>query len=536
MIFPLFALLLLLGCNNTTIYCSNSSEYRPAQPSSPFPSDSSSLDTTPPLPSFPKPAFLMTEVDLKTLDGSARLNDEVLNYYLQLKASESPGVYVFNTFFYPRLKAKGYEHVKGWTKYVDLFAYRLVLFPIHHEQGKHWSLVAAEMQSKTLYYFDSAYKDKHAVVKAICDYLSDEHKARKGQGIEFQQAMFPGEIPKQTNDYDCGVFVLKYAMEIIAAADPLKLLKFSFEQKDTQNIRQAIKNEIDHSSKSANKTRTNTTTNTVTARKIGVEEYHTEDVMVKRTTPLFSDLSVLNDTPDNSVKISKLTVKNQVKVQNLYNMDFGTPLNTSFSENQQPTTNSMEPKKRKLVAFDSPNKRPKGDSQDQSNSVSHPIVTPSAFAFVSHRLSPDQTPPPNNSKQPIPVNYNPSTGTFSPTFSIPPLVTYKSSVPTYGQTSAIPIAVKPSGGPSSQTSIITCPPPIPVRPAQASTNAYLLLPVINPQATITPFMGNYSNTSTAGGIPPTPKPLVQPPQYNSPTAPNTSVGQNLTLSNSYTFL
>ena len=538
MIFPLFALLLLFGCNNITIYCSGSSEYRPAQPSNPAPSDSSSLDTPPPLPSFPKPAFLMTEVDLKTLDGSARLNDEVLNYYLQLKASESPGVYVFNTFFYPRLKAKGYEHVKKWTKNVDIFAFRIVLFPVYHKELEHWSLVVAEMQSKTLYYFDSIYEDYSVVIKAINSYLSDEHKAKKGNGIEFQPAKFPGEIPKQANDYDCGAFVLKYAMEIIAA-DSLQSLKFSFGQKNIVDIRKAIKNEIQPSfnpteqPKSAvqNKTNTNTAISTTTNTVHILDLCDTEDnpMLVKKTLPSFSPLSV---RPNDSLKASELSDKNQDRVH----MDFGTPSMSSFSGNQKASNNCIELRKRKpddsIVLS---NKKPRSDP-DQSNSVPQPTVTPSAFSFVSQRPLPIQTPPPNNSKQPIPVNYNASTVTFSPTFSIPPPVTYISSVPTtFVRTSAFscppPVTMKPRG-PSSQISIIPCPPSIPVKPDQVSTK-----PAINSSGIFYPLMGNFSNTFTPRGIPHTaPKPLVQPPQYPSSPASSTSFDRNQTLSNNLTSL
>ena len=295
MTFSLFALLLFIGGSITT-FCSDSSEDQNdrfvipdiilVRPSSPISYES--LMPATPSPSFKRPDYYISKDDIRTLDGSRRLNDEVLNYYLQLKASESPGVYVFNTHFYTALKAYGFEHVKKWTKNVNIFAFRIVLFPIYHREIEHWSLVVADMQSKTLYCFDSIDEDNPLVIKALKNYLSDEHDARHAISIEFQQVKFAGEIPKQTNDYDCGVFVLKYAVEIIAAADSLEHLEFSFGQKDIQNIRKAIKNKIENASKtteqpnvavmSETRTTTTTTTNTNTAHERDLEEdYDTED-------------------------------------------------------------------------------------------------------------------------------------------------------------------------------------------------------------------------------------------------------------------
>ena len=78
-----------------------------------------------------------TQADLATLDGLQWLNDEVINYYLQLirsrseEASDLPVVHCFNTFLYPKLKSKGHSAVKRWTKKVNLFDFQMIFFPIH---------------------------------------------------------------------------------------------------------------------------------------------------------------------------------------------------------------------------------------------------------------------------------------------------------------------------------------------------------------------------------------------------------------------
>ena len=78
-----------------------------------------------------------TKGDLSTLNGLQWLNDEVINYYLQLirnrsdKSSYLPAVHCFNTFLYPKLKSKGHSAVKRWTKKINLFDFQMVFFPIH---------------------------------------------------------------------------------------------------------------------------------------------------------------------------------------------------------------------------------------------------------------------------------------------------------------------------------------------------------------------------------------------------------------------
>ena len=78
-----------------------------------------------------------TKGDLATLNGLQWLNDEVINYYLQLIRSRSdnssylPAVHCFNTFLYPKLKSKGHSAVKRWTKKINLFDFQMVFFPIH---------------------------------------------------------------------------------------------------------------------------------------------------------------------------------------------------------------------------------------------------------------------------------------------------------------------------------------------------------------------------------------------------------------------
>lgn len=92
--------------------------------------------------------------DLGTLYGQNWLNDQVMNMYGDLVMDTVPEkVHFFNSFFYDKLRTKGYDGVKRWTKNVDIFNKELLLIPIHLEV--HWSLISVDVRRRTITYFDS---------------------------------------------------------------------------------------------------------------------------------------------------------------------------------------------------------------------------------------------------------------------------------------------------------------------------------------------------------------------------------------------
>jgi sentrin-specific protease 1 len=64
--------------------------------------------------------------DLQTLSGLNWLNDEVINFYMNLLMQRSeqqptlPRVYATNTFFYPKLMQAGQAGLRRWTRKVYL--------------------------------------------------------------------------------------------------------------------------------------------------------------------------------------------------------------------------------------------------------------------------------------------------------------------------------------------------------------------------------------------------------------------------------
>uniref|UniRef100_A0A8C9XBL8 Ubiquitin-like protease family profile domain-containing protein n=1 Tax=Sander lucioperca TaxID=283035 RepID=A0A8C9XBL8_SANLU len=155
-----------------------------------------------PVPSFQVvyKKHTLTLDDLSTLADQNWLNDQVMNMYGELiMESAHHKVHFLNSFFHRQLMTKGYDGVKRWTKQVDLFSKCLLVVPIHLEV--HWCLVT---------------------------FLSVRHCKTFGWAI----------IPQQSNENDCGVFVLEYS-RCLALAKPLQ-----FSQKDIPKIRKRIYKEL----------------------------------------------------------------------------------------------------------------------------------------------------------------------------------------------------------------------------------------------------------------------------------------------------
>uniref|UniRef100_A0A6I8MXS7 RNA helicase n=1 Tax=Ornithorhynchus anatinus TaxID=9258 RepID=A0A6I8MXS7_ORNAN len=183
---------------------------------------------------------VLTMDDLGTLYGQNWLNDQVMNMYGDLVMDTVPEkVHFFNSFFYDKLRTKGYEGVKRWTKNVDIFNKQLLLIPIHLEV--HWSLVSVDVRRRTITYFDSQRTLNRRCPKHIAKYLQAE--AAKKDRPDFHQGWkgyFKMNVARQNNDSDCGAFVLQYC-KFLALSQP-----FSFTQQDMPKLRRQIYKELCH--------------------------------------------------------------------------------------------------------------------------------------------------------------------------------------------------------------------------------------------------------------------------------------------------
>ncbi|XP_023708266.1 sentrin-specific protease 1 isoform X1 [Cryptotermes secundus] len=181
--------------------------------------------------------------DMQTLAGLNWLNDEVINFYMELlkergKLDNYPSVYTFNTFFYPRLLSGGHAVLKRWTRKVDIFSYDLIIVPVH--LGVHWCMAAIDFRKKTIKYYDSMGSPNNKCLESLMKYLQDESLDKKK--IQFKTSGWQTEnvqkIPQQMNGSDCGMFSCMYAEFLCRNAN------ITFTQEDMPYFRRKMVYEI----------------------------------------------------------------------------------------------------------------------------------------------------------------------------------------------------------------------------------------------------------------------------------------------------
>uniref|UniRef100_A0A7M4EHE4 SUMO specific peptidase 1 n=1 Tax=Crocodylus porosus TaxID=8502 RepID=A0A7M4EHE4_CROPO len=160
----------------------------------------------------------ITRKDIQTLNHLNWLNDEIINFYMNLLMERSkekglPTVHAFNTFFFTKLKTAGYQAVKRWTKKVDIFSVDILLVPIH--LGVHWCLAVVDFRKKTITYYDSMGGRNTEACSILLQYLKQESLDKKRKEFDdngwLQLCKKSQEIPQQMNGSDCGMFACKYA-------------------------------------------------------------------------------------------------------------------------------------------------------------------------------------------------------------------------------------------------------------------------------------------------------------------------------------
>lgn len=185
----------------------------------------------------------ITKRDIMTLAGLNWLNDEVINFYMNLiiergKDSKWPKAYAMNTFFYPKLLNHGHSSLKRWTRKVDIFAYDLIAVPIH--LGMHWCMAIIDFRDKTICYYDSMGSSNKTCLETLLRYLREEHFDKKKCEYDTSDWELKNlkDIPQQMNGSDCGMFSCTFAEFLSRNA------KISFSQEDMPYLRRKMVIEI----------------------------------------------------------------------------------------------------------------------------------------------------------------------------------------------------------------------------------------------------------------------------------------------------
>lgn len=181
----------------------------------------------------------ITTKDLLTLADCQWLNDNIIDFYLNLVTELADLVYCWTTHFFSTLKKNGYKGVARWAKRrkINVTELNTIVVPIN-SMNTHWSVAVIDNVEKTISYYDSLSSggNLHAIQLLEQYMLSEADRLNvPAQKYSLQPSM---KTPQQQNGYDCGVFTCTVS-KYIAQNTPL-----IFSQKDMHTIRRRMAYEI----------------------------------------------------------------------------------------------------------------------------------------------------------------------------------------------------------------------------------------------------------------------------------------------------
>jgi sentrin-specific protease 1 len=179
------------------------------------------------------------------------LDDAVIDYFLAEYDLRDKKLVAGNSKKTPRMPTKffschfidrivsGDSNVKRWSKGQTLSNFDKLILPVNIG-NYHWALLVVRMAAKTVSYYDSGGGDGSRYFPSIIEYLGNESKGYPDLGKEpwaFKAADWKfvnAKTPRQTNGYDCGVFVIQIA-DLVSLDIPLL-----FGQRDIDVVRRRL--------------------------------------------------------------------------------------------------------------------------------------------------------------------------------------------------------------------------------------------------------------------------------------------------------
>ena len=157
----------------------------------------------------------LTDEDLKTLDKGKSVNDQVINFFFQILQEEETNIMVLPTFFYPKLKAKGWSSVLKWLKITPAIFRQdyKILLPIHNKN--HWTLVSVSTLLHRIHYYDSLNQtNPSAILNPIKEFMNALEKTFSLETPRKWVIVYHTDTPQQQTPTQCGVYVCQFAQHI----------------------------------------------------------------------------------------------------------------------------------------------------------------------------------------------------------------------------------------------------------------------------------------------------------------------------------
>jgi Ulp1 family protease len=170
--------------------------------------------------------ILLTNDDLERLNEGQFLNDNIIDWYLQLLCEDlSPAIakkcHLFPATFYPLLKKDLFRTVNRVPRVskVKLYEKDFIFIPVNADI--HWMLFVVcfpSKQERCIMYCDSLGRQPSMdLYEVICKYLIErwriEHPVAQQEPPNFP--IMTAKLPNQQNEHDCGVFLLQYVETLL---------------------------------------------------------------------------------------------------------------------------------------------------------------------------------------------------------------------------------------------------------------------------------------------------------------------------------
>jgi Ulp1 family protease len=178
--------------------------------------------------------------DLNSLNHNSMLNDNIINYYMQLLCEQhAETFYCFPSFYFIKYEKDGIDSLSVWIKKLGKLKQKIFFIPVCYL--KHWRLLTFDISTNLIKYYDS--------------YHINCSKAKKF-GLDLSLLLVKlNSIDKMTNNWkyisnkichikqlnnsnDCGVFLLSYVRCISHN------IEFNFNSNSATDFRLKIVNEI----------------------------------------------------------------------------------------------------------------------------------------------------------------------------------------------------------------------------------------------------------------------------------------------------
>ena len=128
---------------------------------------------------------------------------------------------------------------KRIIKNQNWFKFNQILIPINYHHS-HWCLVEIRPQQRTIQLFDSFHpKEANDIFHKLKKFMINIAHTHQLSQTKWREIL-RHDIPKQTDDYNCGVFILEYARLCLDG----RTINFPTQSKYIRYVRKRIKVEL----------------------------------------------------------------------------------------------------------------------------------------------------------------------------------------------------------------------------------------------------------------------------------------------------